>query len=145
MGYLPEAEVYNGRGVLFESRCHGYTAEGNEISKIGGSGVEIRHANDIQILHNTIYDTRWLGINFKDGARAVIMDNIFSKIRVSGITIWSAAWRDGGHTIDYNLYDQVGRPGSIAGVTVPGTFVGWQQACHCEANGRMGDLLTNPE
>ena len=145
IGYHPERKLYGSRGILIESRCHGYTAEGNEISKIGGSGIEIRNANDTQILHNTISDARLAGVSFKDGARAVIMDNIFSTSLGSGITIGRAAWQDGGHTIDYNFYDLVGRPGAIFGVTVPKTFVGWQQACHCEAHGRMGDLLAAPK
>ena len=145
IGYHPERPLYGSRGILIESRCHGYTAEGNEISKIGGSGIEIRNANDTQILHNTISDAQLAGVNFKDGARAVIMENIFSTSPGSGITIGSAAWQDGGHTIDYNFYDLVGRPGAIFGVTVPKTFVGWQQACHCEAHGRMGDLLAAPK
>jgi hypothetical protein len=144
LGYLPESELYGARGISFESRCHGYTAEGNEISQIGGPGIEIRNANDAKIVHNTIYDTRWFGVHLKDGTRAVIMDNIFSNIRVSGVHIRSAAWQEGDHIIDYNLYDQVGRWGTIDGVIVPRTFVGWQQACQCEANGRTGDLFVNP-
>jgi hypothetical protein len=145
LGYLSGASLYGGRGLHFESRCHGHIAEGNEISKIGGSGIEVRNANDVQIRHNTIQDTRWLGVNLKDGARAMILDNSFSTIRLSGVHIASAAWRDGGHTIDHNRYDLVRQPGTIVGVTVPKTFVGWQQACRCEAHGHMGNLLVAPE
>jgi hypothetical protein len=146
IGYDPEKSLYGGRGILFESRCHGYTAEGNEITKIGGSGIETRNANGVNILHNTIHDVRWFGVNFKDGVHAVIMDNIFSKIPGSGVSITTAGWQDRDITIDYNLYDQVGRPGAIAGVAAPKTFNGWQDACQCEANGRtFGGLFVNPE
>jgi hypothetical protein len=145
IGYLP-AEVYNSRGILIESRCHGYTMEGNEIAKIGGPGIEIRNANEAHILHNTIYDTRWHGVHLKEGARAVIMDNIFAKIRHTGVNIKTAAWQDGGHRIDYNLYDRVGQPGNIGGMTVPETFAGWQRACRCDAHGCTGDsLFADPE
>ena len=144
LGYVTDA-AYNSRGILIESRCHGYTAEGNEISKIGGPGIEIRNANDAKIFHNTVYDARWHGVHLKDGARAVIMDNIFSKIRSSGVNIQDLARQDGGHIIDYNLYDHVGQPGAISGMNVPKTFVGWQQSCQCEANGRTGDLFADPE
>jgi parallel beta-helix repeat protein len=144
IGYVTEA-AYNSRGILIESRCHEYTVEGNEISKIGGPGIEIRNANQATIRHNTVYDTRSHGVHLKDGAQAVIKDNIFSKIRASGVHIQDLARQDGGHTIDYNLYDHVGQPGSISGVTVPKTFVGWQQSCQCEANGRTGDIFTDPE
>jgi hypothetical protein len=145
IGYVPGKIQYGARGISFESRCHGYTAERNEISKIGGAGIEVRNANDAKILHNTIRDTRWLGVNLKDGARAVIMNNIFSTIQASGVHIATKARQDGGHIIDHNFYDLVGRPGTIAGLIIPKTFAGWQQACHCESHGRMGDLLTNPE
>jgi hypothetical protein len=143
IGYVT-AMSWNARGILIESRCDGYTVEGNEISRVGGPGVEIRNANDAHVLHNTVYDTPLTGVHLKDGARAVIRDNIFSRLRYHGIAIQSAAWQDGGHTIDYNYYDRVGQPGVISGMIIPKTLAGWQQACRCEANGRMGGLFVAP-
>jgi len=144
IGYVTEGTYY-ARGLLIESRCHGYTIEGNEIAQVGGPGIENRNANDTQISHNTLHNIRLNGVYLKDGARAEIKDNIFSSIRSAGVSISDLARQDGGHTIDCNLYDLVGQPGAIAGMTIPKTLAGWQEACQCDTHADTGGIFIDPD
>jgi hypothetical protein len=143
--------LITGSAIYVEHHCYRWTVKNNVIWNMPWDGIRVRGNDGTQILNNTLYNIAesggdGSGIVVHDGANATIKNNIVQADRWH-VEIGPLAVADGGHVIDYNLYDNTGGAPVFnwnGGSTE--NFTAWKTNCNnCDNNSSVEDpKFVNP-